>query len=228
MAETAAPPEDPDPRADPLRDRRAVPPPGLQRDRPQAGRRRGRGAVRLALPPLPRRQAGARRGGDRDGRRLLPGARHRRLRRGADARGSVRAVFAGAAETLEATDYEDACPIETVALEVASTDERLREATAAVFARWTEALTERLGDRVRGAGRHRRARGRIHPLPRVAQHRADARGRRDGRGPRRPRLNRPPNSERPSANLERCRGARAKRPPGRGSRSSTRSSPRRR
>lgn len=60
---------------------------------------------------------------------------------------SVRAIFTGAAETLEATGYEDACPIETVALEVASTDERLRQATAAVFARWTEALTERLGDR---------------------------------------------------------------------------------
>ena len=60
---------------------------------------------------------------------------------------AVRAVFAGAAETLEATDFEDACPIATVALEVASTDERLRAATAAVFERWTEALTERLGDR---------------------------------------------------------------------------------
>jgi AcrR family transcriptional regulator len=65
---------------------------------------------------------------------------------------SVRAVFTGAAETLEATDYEDACPIATVALEVASTDERLREATAAVFARWTEALTERLGDRDEALG----------------------------------------------------------------------------
>lgn len=62
---------------------------------------------------------------------------------------SVRAVFAGAAETLEATDYQDACPIETVALEVASTDDRLRVATAAVFTRWAEALTERLGDRDR-------------------------------------------------------------------------------
>jgi AcrR family transcriptional regulator len=60
---------------------------------------------------------------------------------------SLRAVFARAAETLEATGYEDACPIATVALEVASTDERLRRATAAVFAQWTEALTERLGDR---------------------------------------------------------------------------------
>jgi AcrR family transcriptional regulator len=60
---------------------------------------------------------------------------------------SVRAVFVGAAATLEATDYEDACPIATVALEVASTDDRLRAATAVVFERWTVALTERLGDR---------------------------------------------------------------------------------
>ncbi len=59
----------------------------------------------------------------------------------------VRAVFSGAAETLEATDYEDACPIATVALEVASTDDRLRAATAAVFARWTAGLEERIGDR---------------------------------------------------------------------------------
>ena len=58
--------------------------------------------------------------------------------------------FAGAAETLEATDYVDACPIATVALEVASTDELLRQATAEVFTSWTEALTERLdGDRDR-------------------------------------------------------------------------------
>lgn len=63
---------------------------------------------------------------------------------------AVRAVFTGAAETLEATDYEDACPIATVALEVASTDDRLRQATAAVFERWTEAITERLGDRRKG------------------------------------------------------------------------------
>jgi AcrR family transcriptional regulator len=67
----------------------------------------------------------------------------------ASAEASVRAVFSGAAETLEATDYEDACPIATVALEVASTDDRLRAATAAVFERWTAALTERLGDRVK-------------------------------------------------------------------------------
>ena len=60
---------------------------------------------------------------------------------------AVRSIFSGAAETLEATDYEDACPIATVALEVASTDDRLRQATADVFEQWTVALTERLGDR---------------------------------------------------------------------------------
>ena len=64
-----------------------------------------------------------------------------------DTEASVRAVFTGAAETLTATDFEDACPIATVALEVASTDDRLRRATAAVFEEWTTALTERLGDR---------------------------------------------------------------------------------
>jgi AcrR family transcriptional regulator len=60
---------------------------------------------------------------------------------------AIRAVFKGAGETLEATDYEDACPIATVALEVAGTDDRLRQATADVFEQWTAALTGRLGDR---------------------------------------------------------------------------------
>src|SRR5438067_7631387 len=41
----------------------------------------------------------------------------------------VRDVFAGAAEVLRQTDYEDACPIATVALEVASTTDTLRRAT---------------------------------------------------------------------------------------------------
>jgi len=52
--------------------------------------------------------------------------------------------FAGAAETLRATGYADACPIATVALEVASTDETLRQATADVFASWITALTTRI------------------------------------------------------------------------------------
>jgi AcrR family transcriptional regulator len=60
---------------------------------------------------------------------------------------SVRAVFEGAAETLTSTDFQDACPIATIALEVASTNDVLRRATAEVFEQWTVALTERLGDR---------------------------------------------------------------------------------
>jgi AcrR family transcriptional regulator len=63
------------------------------------------------------------------------------------AEASIRAVFRGAAETLEATGYEDACPIATVALEVASTDETLRRATADAFEGWCDALARRLGDR---------------------------------------------------------------------------------
>jgi AcrR family transcriptional regulator len=50
--------------------------------------------------------------------------------------------FNGAAETLVETDYADACPIATVALEVASTNEQLREATAEVFDSWINGATE--------------------------------------------------------------------------------------
>jgi AcrR family transcriptional regulator len=55
----------------------------------------------------------------------------------------TRDVFTGAAAVLEETDYVDACPIETVALEVASTNERLRKATADVFESWIESGTRR-------------------------------------------------------------------------------------
>jgi AcrR family transcriptional regulator len=51
--------------------------------------------------------------------------------------------FRGAAETLRVTDYADACPIATVALEVASTNDTLRQATADVFESWIAAATER-------------------------------------------------------------------------------------
>ena len=60
----------------------------------------------------------------------------------------VRDFFDGAAETLRETDYADACPIATVALEVASSNEPLREATADVFDSWIVAGTEYLA----GAG----------------------------------------------------------------------------
>ena len=54
----------------------------------------------------------------------------------------VERFFEGAAETLEETGYADACPIATVALEVASTNEPLREATADVFDTWISGATE--------------------------------------------------------------------------------------
>jgi AcrR family transcriptional regulator len=59
-----------------------------------------------------------------------------------DLTSAVRDFFAGAGETLEATGYADACPIATVAGEIASTHEVLREATADVFESWLAALAE--------------------------------------------------------------------------------------
>ena len=59
-----------------------------------------------------------------------------------DVLNGVRAVFDGAAETVRATDYQDACPIAVIALEVASTNERLRLATADVFASWARSGTD--------------------------------------------------------------------------------------
>jgi hypothetical protein len=55
----------------------------------------------------------------------------------------IRDFFAGAAETLIETDYADACPIATVALEVSSANEDLRQACADVFNAWIEGGTER-------------------------------------------------------------------------------------
>src|SRR6266567_190720 len=51
----------------------------------------------------------------------------------------VRMFFAGAAEHLVETGYEDACPIATVALEVSSSSEVMREACAEVFESWIAA-----------------------------------------------------------------------------------------
>ena len=53
----------------------------------------------------------------------------------------ARDVFAGAAAVLRETDYIDACPIATVALEVASANEPLRVATADVFESWIAGAT---------------------------------------------------------------------------------------
>ncbi len=52
---------------------------------------------------------------------------------------AVRAFFAGAAAHLEDSEYEDACPIATVALEESSTSEPMRHACADVFESWIAA-----------------------------------------------------------------------------------------
>jgi AcrR family transcriptional regulator len=57
---------------------------------------------------------------------------------------ATREFFAGAAQTLRETDYADACPIATVALEVSSTSEPMREACAEVFESWIDAAARRL------------------------------------------------------------------------------------
>ncbi len=51
--------------------------------------------------------------------------------------------FEGAAAVVEMTDFADACPIATVALEVASTNEPMRNAAAEVFESWLVVLHER-------------------------------------------------------------------------------------
>jgi AcrR family transcriptional regulator len=63
---------------------------------------------------------------------------------GEDPVAATRNFFAGAAQTLRETDYADACPIATVALEVSSTNEPMRQACADVFEGWVDGATERL------------------------------------------------------------------------------------
>jgi AcrR family transcriptional regulator len=63
---------------------------------------------------------------------------------GCDPEQATRAFFAGAAETLEETNYADACPIATVALEVSSTSEPMRRACAEVFSSWIDAAAQRM------------------------------------------------------------------------------------
>ncbi len=57
---------------------------------------------------------------------------------------SIAAVFDGASQTLEATNFVEACPIAVIALEVANTNDQLRTATAEVFEAWIKAASERL------------------------------------------------------------------------------------
>jgi AcrR family transcriptional regulator len=63
---------------------------------------------------------------------------------GADLPTAVREAFAGAAELVASTDYVDACPVATIAGEIASTSEPMREAAAAAFASWIDLIELRL------------------------------------------------------------------------------------
>jgi AcrR family transcriptional regulator len=66
------------------------------------------------------------------------------FRPGEDPVAATRNFFAAAAVSVRESDYADACPIATVALEVSSTSEPMRQACADVFESWVDAATERL------------------------------------------------------------------------------------
>ncbi|NKQ23134.1 TetR/AcrR family transcriptional regulator [Streptomyces galbus] len=57
-----------------------------------------------------------------------------------DRAAATAAFFTAAADTLTELDFANPCPIATVALEVAGTNERLRTATAEVFDNWITGL----------------------------------------------------------------------------------------
>jgi AcrR family transcriptional regulator len=60
-----------------------------------------------------------------------------------DSANAVTDFFEGAATVLEETDYIDPCPIGTVAREVASTNDALRQATERVFTSWIDTAASR-------------------------------------------------------------------------------------
>ena len=133
-----------------------------------------------AVPPLSRRQGRSRRPGDpRLGRALRaadPGYVRRRPRR----RHSRAGLLRGAAEHLVQTDYADACPIATVALEVSSIERVTARGMRQVFSAGSRPATERFV----AAGIARRAvpgeltvgmlaalEGALRPRPSGARHR---------------------------------------------------------
>jgi TetR/AcrR family transcriptional regulator, lmrAB and yxaGH operons repressor len=74
---------------------------------------------------------------------------------GADVVVATGAFFDGAAAVLQATDYADACPIATVALEIASSSESMRVAAAEAFESWLAALELRFVEAGIAAGQAR-------------------------------------------------------------------------
>jgi AcrR family transcriptional regulator len=65
---------------------------------------------------------------------------------GADLLAATAAFFAEGAELVVSTDYADACPVATIAGEIATTSEPMRSAAAEAFRSWTDLLEQRLGE----------------------------------------------------------------------------------
>jgi AcrR family transcriptional regulator len=59
-----------------------------------------------------------------------------------DPREAVAAMFAGEAKILRSSGFRNGCPVASVALDVASTVEKVRKPCAEVFASWIGALAE--------------------------------------------------------------------------------------
>jgi len=54
---------------------------------------------------------------------------------------ATEAAFAGAADTMRESDFADACPIATIALEISSSSEPMRVACDEVFGSWIAGMT---------------------------------------------------------------------------------------
>src|SRR5215831_6520459 len=65
---------------------------------------------------------------------------------GADVVDATRRFFEDAAVVVREHDYADACPIATVALEIANTSEPMRKAAAAAFESWLAVIEARCTD----------------------------------------------------------------------------------
>ncbi|MEV0766998.1 TetR/AcrR family transcriptional regulator [Nocardia salmonicida] len=63
----------------------------------------------------------------------------------ADPATAIPQLFENAGRLMESQDYSEACSIETIALEVASTNERLRSEAAEVFQDWLTRLAQWFG-----------------------------------------------------------------------------------
>lgn len=123
---------------DPRHQQRPLPPQRIHRDRTQAGRRGARAPFGSIYHFFPggKQQLGEEviRSSGEEYARLVFSI----LDAYPDILEGIEVGFQLAGETLVATDYADACPIATVALEVASTNEVLRVATADVFTSWID------------------------------------------------------------------------------------------